>query len=558
MARSTANARKPKPLPQKRSADDWVRRGRRHDQAGDAKKAMKCYYEAFTLAPRNMDALKLLSRKLVHLTERRLAIEVLEQAVAANPDDWEVYLILGNLALEMRMLEAALKLFGLVCKMKPENFTGPNNMATVLREMERFDEAITLLQEAIPRHPTVPALWNTLATVVSVRDGLEEALPFYEEALRLDPKLATAWSNVARTYEACGRFDDAMEAARKAISLDPEFAEPRFILGTTLLCRGELAEGLDQYEWRQHWRRPGALRYTLTCDRWDGKPLPGRKLAVCSEQGLGDEILFATCMPDVAATADALYIGCDPRLVPLYQRSFPGAVVGGHRDMSHNAQRYRDLPFLRQQGLVPDHYIEVGSLLRFLRRDISDFPGRPEGYLVPDPERVAHWRRELEGAGPGLKIGITWASGFKNTERNMHYTSLEQWRDILGVDGATFVNVQHGDCEADLKAAEDAFGVTIHRPRAINLKDDLDDLAALVKALDIVIAPTVAVGCMAMAVGTDLWLFARRPPFWHFGRNRPGDSSPLARTRLFLHDRENGWAVTMREIAEAVRERALA
>jgi len=554
MPRSTANARKVKAPPQRRNADDWLHKGLKYDKAGDNQKAMKCYLEAFNLDPRNIEALKQLSRKLVHLTERRLAIEVLERAIESNPEDWEVYLILGNLALEMRMLDAALKLFGLVCQMRPQDPSGPNNVATVLREMERFDDAISVLQEAIPKHQTSPALWNTLATVVSVRDGLEQALPFYEEALRLNPKLAPAWSNVARTYEACGRFDDALEAGRKAISLDPQFAEPHFVLGTSLLCKGELAEGLEHYEWRQHWRRTGALRYTLQCERWDGEPLDDKTLVVCSEQGLGDELLFASCLPDMAPRVAKLCIGCDPRLVPLYERSFPGAAVGGHRDMFHNASRYRDLPFLRQQGITPDRYIDVGSLLKFLRRDIADFPERRDGYLVPDPERVAFWRQEMDRMGPGPKVGITWASGFRNTERNQHYSSLDQWGGILNIEGATFVNVQHGDCEADIRAAEAAFGRTIHIPQGINLKDDLDDLAALIRALDVVIAPTVAAACMAMAVGTELWLFARRPPFWHFGRNAAGDSSPIGKTRLFLHDTEKGWEGTMNTIGEALRE----
>jgi tetratricopeptide (TPR) repeat protein len=556
MARSTANARKPKPFPRKRSADDWVRRGGKYDHAGDEKKAMQCYLAAFNEDPTHLDALKSLSRKMVALTERRMAIEILEQAIKANPGDTEVYLILGNLALEMRMLDGALSIFTLLCQMTPDNPTGPNNVATVLREMERFDEAIAVLQEAIPRFQSAAALWNTLAAVVSARDGIDAGLPFYEEALRLNPRQANVWSNLAKALDTVGRFEDAVEAGRKAIAIDTEATEAHYAMATALLSLGRLPEGWEEYEWRQHWRRPMSLRYALDCDRWDGTALDGQSLLICPEQGLGDELLFATCIPDIARLTDKLYIGCDRRLVSLYERSFPGAVVGGYRDLFSNAHRYRDLPFIREQGLTPDRYIEVGSLFRHVRPDVADFPERENGYLVPDPERVAHWTRELAAMGPGIRVGIGWESMLRTNERNQHYVSLDQWKDILGVPGVTFVNLQHGDVEEQLQEVEASFNVTIHRPRDINLKDDLDDLAALTQALDLVICPSIAISCMALGVGTELWLLARRAPWWHFGQNGPADSTPISKSRLFTCDEEKGWQAALETAGQALRARA--
>jgi tetratricopeptide (TPR) repeat protein len=555
MARSTANARKPKPLPARRTADDWVRRGRKYDHADDEKKAMQCYMEAFNQDPTHLDALKCLSRKMVRLTERRMAIDILEQAMKANPGDQEVYLILGNLALEMRMLDAALSLFTLTCQMRPDDPTGPNNVATVLREMERFDEAITVLREAIQRFQSVPALWNTLGAVVAARDGIDAGLPFYEEALRLNPRQANVWSNLAKALEAANRLEEAVDAGRKAIAIAPESTEAHYAMGVALLSLGRLPEGWEEYEWRQHWRRPASLRYALDCKRWDGTPLDGQSLVVCPEQGVGDELLFATCIPDIVHLTDRLYIGCDRRLISLYERSFPGAVVGAYRDLFHNAQRYRDLPFIREQGLVPDRYIEVGSLFQHVRQDIQDFPERKNGYLVPDPQRVAHWTRELAALGPGLKVGIGWESMLRDNERNKHYVSLDQWKDILEVPGVTFVNLQHGDVEEQLQTVENTFNISIHRPRGIHLKDDLDDLAALTQAVDLVVCPSIAISCMALGVGTELWLLARKAPWWHFGQNGPTDSTPIGKSRLFTYDEQDSWEPALLAAGKALRAR---
>lgn len=555
MARTQAKARNQNSAPKGRDSESWLRKGQKYDQAGDEKKAMQCYLESFNLDPKNMIALKALSRKLIKLTERRMAIEVLEQAVAANPGDPEVYLILGNLALEMRMCDAALKFFELTMQMKPDDPTGVNNVATALRELERFDEAIALLQEAITADPTVAALWNTLATIVSARDGIDAALPFFEEALRLEPKMSSALSNIARAYETCGRFEDSIEAGRKAIALDAELVEPHYVISTALLSLGRLEEGWKEYEWRQHWRRPTSLRFTMESERWDGSNLAGKTLVTCPEQGLGDELLFATCLSDIADKPEQLYIGCDKRLVPLYQRSFPSAKVGGYRDIFDNGQRYRDLPFLRESGVSPDYYIEVGSLPKFLRRSIEDFPKRTDGYLTPDPDRVAHWQEVFKTLGKGPVVGFGWRSSVITHSRSRHYTALDQWRDILSVPGVSFINLQHDDCEEELAKAERDFGVKIHRPEGINLKDDLDDLAALIKALDIVLAPAIAITCMSIAVGTELWLLARKAPWWHFGLNGPEDSSPLGHTRLFTYDEQGGWETPIHQAGKALKTR---
>ena len=97
------------------------------------------------------------------------------------------------------------------------------------------------------------------------------------------------------------------------------------------------------------------------------------------------------------------------------------------------------------------------------------------------------------------------------------------------------------------------FGVKIQRPKGINLKDDLDDLAALIKAMDIVVAPAIAIAGMSVAVGAPLWLLARKAPWWHFGLNGPEDTSPLGPTRLFTYDAETGWDTALAGVAKALK-----
>lgn len=542
--------------PKARDADGWVRRGTRHDKAGRERKAMQCYLAAFNEDPTHIDALKRLSRKLTRLTERRMAIEILEQAIAANPNDPEVYVILGNLALEMDMLDQAIKLFEIVTRLLPNDAVGYNNIATAMRKQERFDEAIAFLQGVLPSFPENAALWNTLGTVVGARDGLEAALPFYEESLRLNPKMGQALSNLARGYQVAGRYEEAVEMGKRAVKVDPEATEPRVVMGMAYLALGEFERGWDEYESRQHFRRPEAVRFVLDAPRWQGQDLTGKTLVICPEQGIGDEILYASCIADVLDQPAQCMIGCDPRLVPLYERSFPNAVVGSYRDVLLNAARHRDMPFVRTAETPPDYYIEIASLGKFFRQRLADFPEPGNGYLTPDPERVAFWKERLDALGSELKVGIAWRSGHRNAERNIYYTDLMDWGPIFSVPGVTFVNLQYGDCEDELKAAEEAFGITIHRWDDIDLKNEIDDATALTKAVDLMIGPTIAPANMALSVATELWLLARTQPHWSFGLP---DRSPVGPSQFFLYDdADTGWGAPLAAVADTLRERTRA
>lgn len=534
-----------------RSSNDWMRLGIKSDKQGDEKKAMQCFSEAFDADPTNITALKSLSLKLVMRTERSAAISVLEKAVKANPNDPDIYWILGNLALDMQMDEQALAFFQLVASLRPDDLTAQSSIATALRELERFDEAITLLQALLPSHPDNATLWYTLATVVSERDGLEAALPFYEETLRIDPDMVNALSDLAEAYSFHNDFEKCVEMCSRAIAIDNEDSQPHYIASIAYLSLGKLKEGWKEYEWRQHWRRPTSLRFVTQAQRWNGEDLAGKSLVIFPEQGIGDELLFASCLSDITDLPSNCYIGCDPRLVSLYKRSFPRAQIMPPQDFTQDGQRYRELPQLSKQGITPDYYIEIGSLPKFLHSSVKDLPVNEHGYLTPSAERVTAWKEKLDHLGTGPKVGIAWHSSKRSHKRNRHYTELNEWGPIFATPGVTFIDLQYDGCREELAEAEKTFGVTIHHFDDIDLRNDLDEQTALIKALDIVVCPAITPAAMALATATELWLLVRQRPWWSFGQQ---DHSPLGPSRFFFHSEDAGWQKPIDEIAKALAE----
>lgn len=534
-----------------------VRKGRQFYDRDDMPGAAKYWVQAWNLAPKNVDLLITVSHVLARLGVRQKSLEVLEQALAINGAQPEILAVLGDMALEMQMYDTAEKIFRVYIEQKPHDPDGYNNLASAIGQLQRHSESIELLSNVIPVFPENAALWNTLGTHVAGRDGYEAAMPFYEESYRLNPDNYPLLNNLSLAYANMGEYPKSVELAEQALKVNPEGYLAHMGLGTSLLAQGELPRGWAEYEWRQHPRRPGAIHYTHKLPRWDGCDLSEKRLLISPEQGLGDEILFALSFPVIEKQAKQLYIGCDPRLVTLFQRSFPKARVSPYIDQFSDAYRYRSLPAIegaaREDFAPADTFIEAGSLPKFLWPDVKSIPSYAQGHLTPDPERVEFWSRRLKALGPNLKVGMSWRSGMRNIERNKLYATIEQWAPILAVKGVDFVNLQYDECREERQIAKDKFGVTLHHWDDLDLRNNIDDSAALVKNLDLVIGPTSTPGTIALAVGVEVWWLIRYKPWWSFGQ----ETAPFHPKASFMQaTMAEKWEDLMPSVGDRLAKRA--
>ena len=234
-------------------------------------------------------------------------------------------------------------------------------------------------------------------------------------------------------------------------------------------------------------------RRNFSVPRWNGEALNGKTLLVWREQGLGDELLFATCLHELEALGGKIIVECDRRLVDTFTRSFPQYTVRAEAFLPEQAMQspYEDF----------DLHVPLGSLMKYFRRDIKDFE-RSGAYIKTDPAKVAKFAERLAPYKEDYRlVGICWRSGKLDPVRNLGYTTLDEWGEVLQTPGFKFVNLQYGDCEAELREAEEKYGVEILRWPDLNLKDDLDDVFALVHCLDAIASVQTAVLVMGGSVG---------------------------------------------------------
>lgn len=338
----------------------------------------------------------------------------------------------------------------------------------------------------------------TLAAALFDLDRVVDAGRAACAAAVLDPGNAKAYVNRAQCLYRTDRFAAAIADGLRAVAADPENPQIRANLASYRLASGDLERGWplfrDRPAGRILARSPG-----LPAARWSGEP--DARLLVLAEQGLGDELLFANCWPDLAARLHtgglaAGMVELDPRLRPLAARSCPG-LQWADRDRSG-----------RLSGAGPagaafgaTHWIAAGDLPAILRHHVKDFPTAPP-VLRPDPARVEGFRRWLDEAAPGVpRIGLCWRSGLRTGDRRKHYPELSECGALLRSPGLRIVVLQYDDCAREIAAAVGPDDTGLLVPPGLDRRDDLDGVAALIAALDGVVSAETAVLALAGAIG---------------------------------------------------------
>ena len=464
-------------------------------------------------------------------------------ALAAAPDSVPALANLGLLLKEAGQFDDALVHLRRAHELAPDVESPLRNLLLTLIDSGRAGEAVAVAEGALAGNPDRYEARLFLGIARSRLNDPARALAQYDSAIRLRPDAAEAHRNRGRALQDLGRVEEAIAAYARALELQSEYPIARLDLALARLLAGDYARGWEDYEARRASEdfpvRSGVF------PEWDGSPLAGHRVLVYSEQGIGDEIMFASCLPALIAEACECVIECEPRLAGLFQRSFPGATV-------YPAARDRAMP----DAIVArdlDFELPSGSLPRVYRRTRNDFP-RHTGYLRPDAERVARWRKRLADSGGGLNVGISWIGGVEKTRRPVRSIALDRWLPILQVPGVSFVSLQYTpDAGSEVTAMRSMHGVRIeHWQDAI---DDYEETAALTGALDLVISVCTALVHLGGAIGQRVWVVTPQSPEWRYGMG--GNAMPwYPSVRLIRQDERGEWASVIAAVAADLQELA--
>jgi tetratricopeptide (TPR) repeat protein len=461
---------------------------------GDLHAARRAVEKSLELDPQSADALVNYGCILRDLEQPDKAVPALQKATELDPSLQEAWL---NLALAYRDtgdtktgIEAATRLL----EINPSHAEAFANLGRFHQELFHYREAEDNYRHALEISPNNPQTLANFSSLLTDMDQLDEAEDLCNKALLINPDHVPALTNLALLVMQRGEFQQSIELLKSALKLEPHNIQVQRNLADPLFMTGRITEAWTAYEYR--WKKSDRPRRPHPQPEWMGENLLGKTILVWAEQGIGDTLVFSTCLPDILSVAKKVILEVDHRFVPLYQRSFPDLLVV--------ARQHDPDPLTRTADI--DLQCPVGALARWTRPTISSFPDN-KSFLQADAASINKWKERLGEMGTArVKAGFFWRSGGDDRTFHSAYPALTDWQPILTRSDVDFISLQYGENQELLTREADRLGMNIHFPIDIDLFDGIDNIAALSAALDCFVGPVTTNCWLAAAVGTPVYV----------------------------------------------------
>ena len=424
------------------------------------------------------------------------AESIYSQLLNANFDDYKVLFYYGTLLIQQGKTGLA---------------------ANVLRRALEYDKNPTILQN----------LSNCYR--LENRDVVCRELLW--EAIKIQPS-AELWACLGNTCINQGTPHDALKCYKEAIELDPRNDLIKFHIGLACLEMGMYAEGWDGYA-KGFNAGNRTFRTYPGLQEWNGEPC--KTLIVWGEQGIGDEIMFASCLPQAIRTCKHVIFDCHPRLTETFKRSFPEITV-------HGTRKNQQLDWYIDTNA--DAHCSITRLAQLWRRDKKDFPRTPYLKAKEQPPRA-----------PGrLRVGFSWVGGTKTTRKDLRSFKLDQLLPILSRD-CDFYSLQYTPESArEVCELEEATGFRVkHFPGLVECKD-YDKTINFIASMDLVISVCTTVIHAAGALGVPCWILTPSGPAWRYGIE--GERSDWYESvRMFRQAKGEDWAKVIERVSSELDKR---
>ena len=466
------------------------------------------------------------------------ALDAFRKTLALSPQHGDALYMLATISRIQGKLAQAEPLYERAIAIQPNNTYALDEYGGVLYELDKIAAADPIIRRAIAAAPQRANPYTNLGRLYQTdRVRAEEALALHDKAISLAPDYGEAHNNRGVTLYTLDRLDESIASFRRAIALKPEMPESHTNLGHILMMNGNLAEGWTEYGWRSLCKDAPSKPRPFTQPRWQGEDLGDGKLLVWGEQGIGDEVLYGSMAADLAERGVNLVWECDPRLAEMVQRSYPAVTVVGRTTPPH--------PLTADENILAQ--ISTTDLGQYLRASLAAFSKR-HGYLRADAARTAGYRaRLLQGGGKRRVIGISWNS--KNPDFSaLKSSQLKDWASLWQAAGPStqFVDLQYGDTAAERAAAL----VDLAHLDDLDLYNDIDGVAALIGACDVVI--TVSNSTAHLAGATDIPMYVMVPGgtarLWYWGAGESG-SPWYPKAKVFKQQSVHDWSAMIARIA---------
>ena len=353
---------------------------------------------------------------------------------------------------------------------------------------------------------------------------LAEASRWYEKALKSREE-AVVYSELGEVFYQMGKLEESIGVVNRALELQPDYPIAVWGKSLALLKQGKLVEGFALYEVRLQREDFSFLKqHTL----WRGEYFSGKRLLVCAEQGLGDNLQFVRYLPMVKDRGGEVILSAKPELMRLFT-----TLEGVDECIEHKATEGRyDL-------LVP-----LLSLPRIFGTSLHTIPANVP-YLKAPEEVSVKWEKRI--ASGKRKIGFVWsAKTHYLPERSMDLKTLSP---LFALEDTTFYSLQKG--------VADSAAMLAPYQNVVDLSEELMDFAdtaGAIEQMDLVISVDTSLTHLAGGMGKPVYLLLPSySDYWRWLMDRE-DSPWYPTVRIFRQQEPGDWNGVIASVMDALQK----
>jgi hypothetical protein len=272
-------------------------------------------------------------------------------------------------------------------------------------------------------------------------------------------------------------------------------------------------EGLKARAGKPDWHLPRHFQHI-----WQGESLNGKRVLVRCYHGLGDTIQFIRYVPLIKEIAREVIVWAQPELITLLK-----TVDGIDKLLPlHNGS----------PGVEYDVDIEIMECPHILRTTLPTIPDQVPYINVP--------ARVLQLDKGQFAVGLVWKAGDWDSRRSVPFSML---RPLFNIPGVLIYILQGNAVSAGW---EEGLG--------INPGDqELQDYAAMLKGLDLMISVDSMPVHLAGALGVPVWNLLHAEADWRWMKDR-NDSPWYPTMRLFRQERSGEWGPVIDRVTAALSQ----
>ena len=479
----------------------------------DTESVLALTQQALNMDPTLIEAQNLQAVCLSKLDMKLEAEAMFQQLIVQNPNYMEAYRNYGMLLRDNKDFDKAVAFFNKCVQLDPDNASHYVERARARLEANQLDASHQELTEALERFPRNGILHHEFSRLCFKQGNSADGEASARFALELAPDDHHRMVTLGVILHGIGEYSQAIQLFKRAmVKSKAPLPAAEWNMALSHLGNGDLTEGWAHYHARFFEGHTSVLLRKFDKPVWDGSPIGDKTLLVWADQGVGDALRCGTLIPEVFDKAGKVIIETSQKLVPIFEASFPEAVVriatfeGG--TMNPTADDY-------------DFQISMSDLAPRLRPTIASFKrAKHPVYKVPD-DLVQQYYGRIPDADKKPVVGVSWRSRNLAAHRAKSYLSAPDFSPIVEVEDVIFLNLQYQALEKEVRFMQEAKKANFIHFDEVDQFNDLVGAAALARCCDLIISANTSVAEMAGCQNIPCWTFGEPASHFLLGQEIP-------------------------------------